>query len=99
MPRRLIMSDIDGTFLNSQKQVPSETIEICRRLYQEKKTRFALASGRGMAGIRPVAAAFGLPVFILPCNGAEIYDETGRLICQKTLLFQDVPAIKKTVKK
>lgn len=98
MPRRLIMSDIDGTFLNSQKQIPSETIEICRHLYQEKKTRFALASGRGMAGIRPVADAFGLPVFILPCNGAEIYDETGRLICQKTLLFQDVPAIKKTVK-
>lgn len=98
MPRWLIMSDIDGTFLNSQKQIPSETIEICRRLYQEKKTRFALASGRGMAGIRPVADAFGLPVFILPCNGAEIYDETGRLIRQKTLLFQDVPAIKKTVK-
>ena len=51
MPFRLIMSDIDGTFLNSQKQIPSETIKICRRLYQEKKTRFALASGRGMAGI------------------------------------------------
>lgn len=98
MPFRLIMSDIDGTFLNSQKQIPSETIKICRRLYQEKKTRFALASGRGIAGIRPVADAFGLPVFILPCNGAETYDETGRLICQKTLLFQDVPAIKKTVK-
>lgn len=97
MPRRLIMSDIDGTFLNSQKQIPPETIAVCRRLYQEQDVRFALASGRGMAGIRPVAETFGLPVFILPCNGAEIYDETGNLIRRKTLSFQDVPVIKKAV--
>ncbi|HAW34164.1 MAG TPA: sugar/pyridoxal phosphate phosphatase YigL, partial [Alphaproteobacteria bacterium] len=52
MSFKLIVSDIDGTFLNSKKQISPATIDVCRKLYFEKGVRFALASGRGRAGIR-----------------------------------------------
>lgn len=98
MSYKLIMSDLDGTFLNPEKKISPETIDVCKRLYNEKSIRFALASGRGKSGILPIAEAFGLPAFILPCNGAEIYDENGALIYQKTLSVQDAVNIKKIVK-
>lgn len=95
---RLIISDIDGTFLNSEKQISPKTAEICSRLHHEKGVKLALASGRGSAGIRPVADLLDFPVFTLACNGAEIYNENGTLIYQKTLPFKDVLQIKQSVK-
>lgn len=96
MPYKLIISDIDGTFLNSEKKIPAATIDICRRLHAQKGVRFALASGRGARGIKPVIEELGLPVSILACNAAEIFDEDGRLVYSNTLSLADALAIKKT---
>lgn len=98
MSFKLVMSDIDGTFLNSKKQISPAAINICRRLHFERGVRFALASGRGHAGIRPIADALGFPVFILACNGAEIFDESGVPICRKTLSLSETLALKSAVR-
>lgn len=98
MSFKLVVSDIDGTFLNSKKQISPATLDICRRLHFEKGVRFALASGRGRAGIRPVADALGFPVFILACNGAEVFDEKGVSVYRKTLSLADTLALKSAVR-
>lgn len=95
---RLVFSDLDGTLLNSDRKLSRETIDMCARLHKEKGVRFALASGRGLRGIKPIADALGFPVFVLPCNGAEIYDESGKIICQKTMLYDDAVRMKKAVR-
>ena len=95
---RLVITDLDGTLLNSDYRLTPTTIETLSRLYHEKGVRFALASGRGLAGIKPIADALGIPVFILPCNGAEIYDEAGKLIRRKTLTYEDTLSLKKAVR-
>lgn len=95
---RLVVSDLDGTLLNPERTLSRETIDVCSRLYREKGVRFALASGRGLRGIKPVADALGIPVFALPCNGAEIYDESGKMICRKTMNYDDVVRMKKAVR-
>ncbi|MBR1777987.1 MAG: HAD family phosphatase [Alphaproteobacteria bacterium] len=97
MPFHLVISDIDGTILTSRRLLTQITIETISRLYHEKGIRFALASGRGLAGIKPTAEALGIPVFILPCNGAEIYDEAQKLISRKTLVYEDALRMKKAV--
>ena len=97
-PYRFIFSDIDGTLLNSDRKLSQETIDVCSCLYKEKNIRFALASGRGLAGIRPIAEALGTPVFMLPCNGAEIYDENLNLINRITMDYEDADRIKKAVR-
>ena len=51
---KIIFSDIDGTLLNNENQVPKETIEELRRL-DEKGIPFVLVSARmpeGMCSIR-----------------------------------------------
>lgn len=95
---RLVISDLDGTLLNPARTLSQETIDVCARLYKEKGVRFALASGRGLRGIQPVADALGIPVFTLPCNGAEIYDENGNMICRKTMDYDDAVQMKKAVR-
>lgn len=95
---RLVMTDLDGTLLAPGYRLTQTTIDTVSRLYREKGVRFALASGRGMAGIKPVAEQLGVPVFILPCNGAEIYDENGILIRQKTISYDDMILLKKAVR-
>ena len=95
---RFVFSDLDGTLLNSDRKLTQATIDMYSRLYREKGVRFALASGRGLRGIKPIADALGIPVFILPCNGAEIYDESGKMICQKTMLYDDAVRMKKAVR-
>jgi Cof subfamily protein (haloacid dehalogenase superfamily) len=96
-PYRFIFSDIDGTLLNSDRKLSQTTIDVCSRLYREKNIRFALASGRGLAGIKPIAETLGVPVFMLPCNGAEIYDENQKLVRQTTMDYSDAVRIKKAV--
>lgn len=95
---RLVFSDLDGTLLNPDRKLTQATIDMCARLYKEKGVRFALASGRGLKGIKPIADALGFPVFALPCNGAEIYDESGEIVCRKTMLYDDALRMKKAVK-
>lgn len=98
MSFKLVVSDIDGTFLNSEKKISPATLDVCRRLHFEKGVRFALASGRGRAGIRPVADALGFPVFILACNGAEVFDENGVSVYRRTLSLAETLALKSAVR-
>lgn len=56
---KIIFSDIDGTLLNNENQVPKETIEELRHL-DKKGVPFVLVSARMPEGMRPIRNELGI---------------------------------------
>ena len=56
---KIIFSDIDGTLLNNENQVPEETIEELRRL-DSQGVPFVLVSARMPKGMRPIREELGI---------------------------------------
>lgn len=85
---KLLVLDIDGTLVNSKKEITSATLEAIDR-WREAGNLLAIATGRPTAGVRQVAEALSLSEkggYILSYNGACITDAaSGALICGKTL--------------
>lgn len=99
MKYKLLVLDIDGTATNSQKEVTPKTRDAVIRL-QEAGVPVAIASGRPVPGVAPVAEAFSFEKYgsyALCYNGAKIINwKTKECIYNKTLprslprqLYQD----------
>lgn len=56
---KIIFSDIDGTLLNNENQIPKETIEELQRL-DKKGIPFVLVSARMPEGMRPIREELGI---------------------------------------
>ncbi len=56
---KMIFSDIDGTLLNNENQIPKETIEELQRL-DKKGIPFVLVSARMPEGMRPIRKELGI---------------------------------------
>lgn len=72
----LVATDLDGTFLNSKKEVSEVNREAIRQL-KHKGILFGIASGRPIDTIRPMIADWGIEKdvsFILGMNGGTLYD-------------------------
>lgn len=95
MKYKLLVLDLDGTLLNSQKRISAHTQKTLLQ-YQKAGGRVVLASGRPTYGVEPLAKKLKLAEyngFILSFNGACILDcSTGNSISRKTLPL-DAPAI------
>lgn len=80
--------DIDGTLLNTKKEVTTEVLKEVRRL-QEESVPVMIASGRPHEGIRHVAKAIGMDVyggFVLSFNGGKITEfKSGHVVYNKTV--------------
>lgn len=68
---KMVISDMDGTLLNSDKNISAENKKAIR-LLEEKKTKFLLATGRIYASAASHAKDLGLDTPIIACNGALI---------------------------
>lgn len=80
--------DIDGTLLNSKKEVTPKVLEQVRRL-QEEKIPVIIASGRPEQGIAHVARAINMDEYggyILSFNGGKITEfRTGEVVYNTTI--------------
>lgn len=80
--------DIDGTLLNSEKEVTPEVFKAVRRL-QEAGVPVMIASGRPEQGISHVARAIGMDSlggYILSFNGGKITEfKSGNVVYNKTI--------------
>ena len=88
---RILFLDIDGTLVNSEKQITPRTKQA---LYQarEQGLLLAIASGRPEPGVRPSAAALELETYggyLLPFNGGIIKDAKTGTILHATRLSED----------
>ncbi len=83
---RLVVSDIDGTLLNSQNRIPKTVLQAINR-FTNSGNYFTLASGRTLRGMEKYIAAVGcsrLPVIAL--NGALVkVPDTGEVLLRQPL--------------
>ena len=74
--KTLFVSDLDGTLLNEESALSSETIEAIHRVY-EKGDSFVIATGRHQKDIENIARIIGRPIGMIGCNGATVVTADG----------------------
>lgn len=77
----LVVSDVDGTLVDKQKQLTPATVEAVRRL-RNAGFKFTIISARPMSGLAPIVAGLGLDVPVGAFNGGLVYYPGGEVICR-----------------
>ncbi|MBQ0048699.1 MAG: Cof-type HAD-IIB family hydrolase [Bacteroidales bacterium] len=102
MKYKLLVLDVDGTLLNSQREISKRTIQTLRKV-QSIGIKVALASGRPTYGILPIAKAIDLGTydgFIISYNGAQVISaRTGEIIFERTIDPQMIPYLERKADK
>lgn len=102
MKYKLLILDVDGTLLNSQREISKRTIQTLRKV-QSIGIKVALASGRPTYGILSLAKAIDLDVhggYIISYNGAQVISATdGQIVFERNIDPQMVPYLEKKVLK
>lgn len=97
---KLVAVDMDGTLLNSKKQVPKENIDAIRE-YKKKGVMFAFCTGRVMNEIELVSDELPEVDYAITCNGSLVYDISDRtnykLIYGNTISMEEVRDIYKFI--
>lgn len=98
MDIKLLVLDVDGTLLNSNREMSERTIKILKKV-QQNGVRIALATGRPTYGVLPYAKAIDLDFndgYIISYNGAKVLEaSTGKIIFERAIDPQMVPYIEK----
>lgn len=71
---KLILTDMDGTLLNSEHKMPEKTIETVEWLHR-RGIRFGVASGREYANIRSYFPTLAEEMIFIADNGTLVYDK------------------------
>ncbi len=102
MKYKLLVIDVDGTLLDSSKEVTQHTRSAILKA-QQMGVQIALSSGRPTGGILPLAKELELnnyKGFVIAYNGAQIVDMSdGSLLFDKRLDPQIIPYLDKKAKK
>lgn len=77
---KLLVTDMDGTFLNSASAIPAENIASIRRL-KETGIDTVICTGRTVSFVGEYVKQAGVSPVVIGCNGAVIYDtSTGKFL-------------------
>lgn len=76
---KLIVSDLDGTLLNHDKDISKKNIEAIHNAYK-KGAKLCLATGRDLSGVTNVIDILGIKPLLILGNGALFYDEQLNII-------------------
>lgn len=92
-PTGVIFTDLDGTLLNSERQVSTSNFDCLQKLGEQGIVR-VIATGRSLFSFRQVIGA-GFPAdYLIFSSGAGIVDlNSNRLLSQKTLQAEDITRI------
>lgn len=87
---KMIITDMDGTLLNSQKEISEENKKAVLTAH-EKGIHFVLATGRMYSSARIFARQLDIRTPIISCNGALIRDyKTNETFFEQTLLHDSI---------
>ncbi len=81
---KLIISDLDGTLVNSNKEISDYTKKVID-LLKEKGIHFVIATGRSLSGAQHIHDILNLNTEIICNNGSTIYNKDGELIFQRII--------------
>ncbi|GGA81736.1 hydrolase [Flavobacterium palustre] len=101
---KVIVSDLDGTLLNSDHRISDYTKEVFRELYNQDYL-IIVATGRHHLDAMPIVETLGFPIYLVTSNGARIHAPNKELIfatnmksdAVKSVLEMDIPAEYTTV--
>lgn len=82
---RLLAIDLDGTLLNSERELANENIAALRKAH-DSGIEICLASGRAYFSMQPFAMELELPCHIVSANGCSLHDRQGN-----SLLWSPLP--------
>lgn len=85
---RIFFTDLDGTLLTSGKEIGSDTKSALKR-WTEAGNKLVLSSGRALESVNSVRTSLGLDfagMYLIGCNGGEIYDCDEEKIISRTAL-------------
>ncbi|OEJ14849.1 hydrolase [Brachyspira hampsonii] len=82
---KLIAADLDGTLLNSNKEISEYNQKIIKKLINKYNIDFILSSGRPYEGIKNYNEILENNNLSIIFNGASIADNDGNIIFRKTL--------------
>ncbi len=77
---KLIVSDLDNTLYDENKNIPKSTIEMIQKAMKEKNIDFCVATGRSFYSAKNVADTVGSNSPIICYNGAMIREPNGNII-------------------
>ena len=91
MAIKLIALDLDGTLTNDEKKITQHSKDVIK-MAADKGVAIALASGRPVLGIAPVAEELGLndyESYIMAFNGGQIFDWRTKETISKVIFNRD----------
>ena len=91
---KLIVSDIDGTLVNNQKEIPHLFWEVFEQVHQ-KGILFCVASGRQIQSLYELFAPIKHLIAFAPDNGASLIYQ-GRTLFERTMDFASYLPILRT---
>lgn len=80
----VIVSDLDGTLLNSHHQVSDYTREVLHAL-AARNIELIVATGRHYVDVRSIRDKLGLDVSLITSNGAMVHNPDDKLIYNQTI--------------
>lgn len=102
MKYKLLVLDVDGTLLNSEKKVSKRTLSALLKV-QHMGVRIVLASGRPTYGLMPLAHLLELGHFggfIVSYNGCQIIQaQNGEVIFERRINPEMIPYLEKKARK
>ncbi|PZQ61756.1 MAG: hydrolase Cof [Sphingomonas taxi] len=84
MAIRLLVSDLDGTLVDDDKNLTPGTIDAVARL-RAAGIGFTVISARPMSGIRPLLAPLGLDGDVAAFNGGIVFRRDGTIVSHVTI--------------
>lgn len=84
MAIRLLVSDLDGTLVNREKDLTPATIAAVERL-RAAGVGFTVISARPMSGIRPLLEPLGLDGDVAAFNGGIVFRRDGTIVSHVTI--------------
>ena len=102
MKYKLLVLDIDGTLLNSAKEVTQHTYSALLKV-QQLGVRIVLASGRPTNGVLPLARLLEMQKyggFVFSYNGSQIINvQTGETLFEKRINPEYLPYLERKARK
>ncbi|WP_156299408.1 HAD family hydrolase [Streptobacillus canis] len=89
---KAVITDLDGTLLNSNHEVSEYTKEVIRK-FVAKGYKFYIATGRLHTSTKEIAESIGVKIPLITVNGTRILDEEGNEIYNNTLDLETVRKI------
>lgn len=76
---RLIVSDMDGTLLNSMGEIPFENLKALKKA-MNAGVGFAIVTGRPYTSVKGILEQNDLVCSVIGCNGAQVTGKDGKLM-------------------